>query len=51
METVINIMVGDLQRIRIYAEKGFQVPQPIPAEVWNAYERLVSLGFDQQLVK
>lgn len=51
MESVINIMVGDLQRIRLYAEKGFQIPQPIPTEVWNAYERLVSLGFDQQLVK
>lgn len=50
-EQVINIMVGDLQRIRIYAEKGFQVPQVIPDEVWNAYERLVNLGFDRQLAK
>lgn len=51
LEKVINIMVGDLQRIRIYAEKGFQVYQYIPGEVWEAYERLVELGFDQQLVK
>jgi uncharacterized SAM-binding protein YcdF (DUF218 family) len=48
---VINIMVGDLQRIRIYAEKGFQVAQEIPHEVWKAYEQLVAMGFDQQLVK
>ena len=48
---VINIMIGDLQRIRIYAEKGFQVYQEIPVEVWRAYEKLVALGFDQQLVK
>lgn len=51
MERLVNIMVGDLQRIRIYAEKGFQIPQPIPANVWGAYERLVALGFDKQLVK
>lgn len=47
---VINIMVGDLQRIRLYPEKGFQIYQEIPADVWQAYERLVVLGFDKQLV-
>jgi uncharacterized SAM-binding protein YcdF (DUF218 family) len=47
---VISIMVGDLQRIRVYAERGFQIPQQIPAEVWRAYEELVALGFDTRLV-
>jgi uncharacterized SAM-binding protein YcdF (DUF218 family) len=51
MEKVINIMVGDLQRIKIYPEKGFQVYQDIPEEVWDAYERLVILGFDKHLIK
>jgi uncharacterized SAM-binding protein YcdF (DUF218 family) len=51
LEKVINIMVGDLQRIRVYAEKGFQVYQEIPEYVWQAYEQLVSLGFDKQLIK
>lgn len=51
MEKVINIMVGDLQRIKIYPEKGFQIYQPIPDDVWQAYEHLVAAGFDQQLVK
>jgi uncharacterized SAM-binding protein YcdF (DUF218 family) len=51
MEKVINIMVGDLQRIKIYPEKGFQVYQEIPGEVWDAYERLVILGFDKHLIK
>lgn len=49
MERVINIMVGDLQRIRIYPEKGFQIPQEIPDEVWAAYERLVGWGFTRHL--
>lgn len=51
VEMVINIMTGDLQRIRIYAEKGFQIYQDIPAGVWKAYERLVALGFTKQLIK
>ena len=28
----INIMVGDTQRIPVYAQKGFQIPQPMPPE-------------------
>lgn len=51
VERVINIMVGDLQRIKIYPAKGFQVPQEIPADIWKAYERLVEMGFNKHLVK
>lgn len=51
MEQVIQIMVGDLQRIKIYPQKGFQVYQEIPEDVWAAYEQLVAMGFDKQLVR
>lgn len=51
MEKVIHIMVGDLQRIKFYPAKGFQIHQTIPEDVWEAYERLVALGFDQHLMK
>jgi uncharacterized SAM-binding protein YcdF (DUF218 family) len=51
LEQVINLMVGDLQRIRIYPAKGFQIPQEIPDEVWAAYEKLVGWGFDKHLAK
>jgi uncharacterized SAM-binding protein YcdF (DUF218 family) len=51
MERVINIMVGDLQRIKMYPAKGFQVYQEIPEEVWEALEELVALGFDKHLMK
>lgn len=51
LERVIHIMVGDLQRIRIYPEKGFQIYQEIPDTIWKAFERLVALGFDKHLVK
>ena len=50
-EDVVAIMVGDLQRIRLYADKGFQIPQEIPASVWAAYEELVHAGFNKYLVK
>jgi uncharacterized SAM-binding protein YcdF (DUF218 family) len=50
VERVIEIMVGDLQRIRIYPEKGFQIYQDIPADIWQAYERLVGWGFTRHLV-
>ena len=49
-EQVITIMVGDLQRIREYPARGFQVEQHIPAKVWNAFERLVALGFTDNLI-
>lgn len=49
-DDVINIMVGDLQRIRVYPDRGFQIPQDIPDEVWSAYEELVGLGYDKNLV-
>ncbi|MEJ7694334.1 YdcF family protein [Daejeonella sp.] len=47
---VISIMVGDLQRIRMYPEKGYQVYQEIPDEVWEAYESLVDRGYDGHLM-
>lgn len=50
-ERVINIMVGDLERIKIYPEKGFQIYQDIPDEVWQAYEKLVELGYTKHLIK
>ena len=48
---VISIMVGDLQRIRLYSDKGFQIPQPIPDDVWLAFRELVAAGYDRHLVE
>jgi len=46
---VVSIMVGDLQRLRLYPERGFQIPQQIPDEVWAAFEALVAAGYDRHL--
>jgi uncharacterized SAM-binding protein YcdF (DUF218 family) len=50
-DDMIHIMVGDLQRIRLYAEMGFQIPQDVPAEVMEAYAALVEAGYTRRLVR
>jgi uncharacterized SAM-binding protein YcdF (DUF218 family) len=50
-DDVISIMVGDLQRIHLYPNKGFQIPQPIPDDVWVAFRELVAAGYDRHLVE
>ena len=50
-DDVISIMVGDLQRIHLYPDRGFQIPQPIPDDVWDAFRELVKAGYDRHLVE
>ena len=50
-DDVVSIMVGDLQRIRVYPEKGFQIYQEIPDDIWGAYEELIRIGYDKHLIK
>ena len=50
-DEVIGIMVGDLQRIRDYPARGFQIAQEIPADVWDAFEALVAAGYDTHLAR
>jgi uncharacterized SAM-binding protein YcdF (DUF218 family) len=50
IDDVVSIMVGDLQRLRLYPGKGFQIHQDIPDDVWSAYEELVEAGFDRHLI-
>ncbi len=49
-DDVISIMVGDLQRIKLYPDRGFQIHQEIPDEIWSAYEELVQAGYDRYLI-
>lgn len=46
-----SIMVGDLQRIDLYGKNGFQTAQEIPEMVWEAFNKLVEMGFTDQLIK
>jgi uncharacterized SAM-binding protein YcdF (DUF218 family) len=47
---VIDMMVGDLQRIVEYPKRGFAVAQEIPVDVQAAYERLRAAGFISRLI-
>src|SRR3990170_6805496 len=49
-EEVISIMVGDLMRIRVYPDRGFQIHQDIPDDVWEAGQELIRAGYDTRLV-
>ena len=50
-DTDIAVMVGDLQRLRVYAELGFQAPVAVPEPIWAAYKRLVLDGFDGHVIR
>ena len=47
----LEMIVGDFQRIDLYAQKGYQIPQEIPESVWQAFHSLVDLGYTGQLAK
>ncbi|TNE70317.1 YdcF family protein [bacterium] len=51
LEQVIHIIVGDLQRIKVYPERGFQIHQEIPDDVWQACEQLIDLGYTEHLIR
>ncbi len=50
-ERVMHAMVSDMRKIKEYPEKGFQIPQEIPDEVWQAYEKLSAMGYGEQALK
>ena len=49
LTAVLNLMVGDLQRLRAYAGT-FQAPVPVPEPVWQIYERLAADGYNQYVI-
>lgn len=50
VDRVVNMLVGDTQRITLYAEHGYAIPQDIPDDVQAAFERLVSAGYTSRLI-
>ena len=49
-EDILNIIVGDLQRIIEYPRLGFQIAQEVPADVLEAWEVLVARGYTKHLL-
>lgn len=50
-DKVLNMLVGDTQRIWVYADAGFAAPQLITPEALSAYKRLVEAGYTRRLVE
>ncbi|WP_233257575.1 YdcF family protein [Promicromonospora sp. AC04] len=48
---VLNMLVGDTQRLWVYADAGFAIPVDVPEEVRAAYDRLVAEGYTSRLVR
>lgn len=48
---VIETIVGDVQRMELYAQKGYQAPVEIPTEVRAAFDALVAEGYTGQLAR
>lgn len=48
---VLNMLVGDTQRIWVYAKRGFAEFQPVDENTRSAYERLVGAGFTQRILQ
>jgi uncharacterized SAM-binding protein YcdF (DUF218 family) len=49
-DRVVNMLVGDTQRIEVYAQKGFAIEQPVPDEVREAFRQLVEAGYTSRLI-
>ena len=47
----VSVIVGDFQRMDLYAKLGYQLPQHIPQKAWEAFHTLVEMGYDKQLAK
>jgi uncharacterized SAM-binding protein YcdF (DUF218 family) len=49
-DRVVNMLVGDTQRLDLHAQAGYSIAQQIPDEVWAAYDRLVRAGYTSRLI-
>jgi hypothetical protein len=36
--------------MKVYPDRGFQIPQDIPDDVWEAFEKAVEAGYDKHLI-
>ncbi|MGW4814303.1 YdcF family protein [Kitasatospora cineracea] len=51
VKTVVDMLVGTLQRLIEYPKKGFIIDQEVPAEAVSAFERLRDSGFDSRVIR
>ena len=47
----IAVMVGDVQRMSIYVDLGYQISQDIPKSVKDATKKLIDAGFNKHYIQ
>lgn len=47
----IDVLVGDIQRMKVYPKYGWQIEVDIPNNVWKAFEDLEKLGYNKYVLK
>ncbi|MGW7452499.1 YdcF family protein [Streptomyces sp. NPDC054787] len=47
---VLDMLVGDLQRVIEYPNRGFAIAQDVPEDVRDAYESLIRDGFTSRVI-
>lgn len=50
VDRVVNMLVGDTQRVWVYPQRGWAIEQTIPGSVHSAYDRLVAAGFTNRIL-
>lgn len=50
-DEVIEDLVASVERMKVFAERGWQVQMDIPNTVWQAHEDLVKMGYDKYYTK
>ncbi|MFF5485746.1 YdcF family protein [Streptomyces virginiae] len=48
---VLDMLVGDLQRVIEYPKRGFAIAQDVPDDVYDAYESLLRDGFTSRVIR
>jgi uncharacterized SAM-binding protein YcdF (DUF218 family) len=51
IELLVNMLVGDTQRLMIFSDSGHIPKQEFPDEVVNAYDELIKLGYTKQVIQ
>ena len=47
---MISNIVGDFQRMDLYAKLGYQTPQTMSTEAWDAFERMKAFGYTKYVI-
>ena len=50
-EEVVEDLVGSVERMKVFAERGWQEKMEVPDTIWQDFEELVKMGYDKYYTK